>query len=429
MNIQDGTELRSEEVEDILNKVPNWMIRWGNTLIILVILSILILSWVIKYPEVIKSGAVLTTFSPPEKKYTKSNINIKKILQPNGAKVLKNEPIMVLENSGNYKDILFLQSILDTLIIQKVLSFPYSKIKNLTLGPVSDEYAIFENYFIEYELNSKFQPLKKNGQSLNYSLDQMRNRYKDLVSQRKMKIEELSLKKKNIDRYHKLYKNGVVASQEYENKQIEFLAFQSEIKNFDIMISQLKDNINILTNDKRTNDFSERSENLTLYKNTIQSLDNLKNAISDWKTNYLLIANIDGEISYLNQWVPSQLVTQGTLLYTIVPQNNSKYLAELRTPINNSGKIKIGQKVKIDLANFPSTEFGSLYGYITSKSLLPNENGYYYIQVTIPDLITTYNKKIPFNAELEGDAEIITEDLRLIERVYFQFKSLYRNNV
>ena len=33
----DTFELRSEEVQDILTKVPHWMIRWGHVVILLLL--------------------------------------------------------------------------------------------------------------------------------------------------------------------------------------------------------------------------------------------------------------------------------------------------------------------------------------------------------------------------------------------------------
>ena len=37
-NTQD-IEIRSEEVQEILTHVPNWMIRWGNTLLLGLIIA------------------------------------------------------------------------------------------------------------------------------------------------------------------------------------------------------------------------------------------------------------------------------------------------------------------------------------------------------------------------------------------------------
>ena len=44
-------ELRSEEVQDILTRVPHWMIRWGNIVVLLVLFSMMFGAFFIKYPD------------------------------------------------------------------------------------------------------------------------------------------------------------------------------------------------------------------------------------------------------------------------------------------------------------------------------------------------------------------------------------------
>ena len=91
----------------------------------------------------------------------------------------------------------------------------------------------------------------------------------------------------------------------------------------------------------------------------------------------------------------------------------------------NSGKIKIGQNVNIKLENFPETEFGIIRGKVEKISLTADKNGFYIIDVSLPEkLITSYEKEISFKQEMRGSAEIITDDLRLVERVFYQFKEL-----
>ena len=48
-------EIRSDEVQEILSAVPNWMIRWGITLIFGLIIMLVFISWFIKYPDIILS--------------------------------------------------------------------------------------------------------------------------------------------------------------------------------------------------------------------------------------------------------------------------------------------------------------------------------------------------------------------------------------
>ncbi|WP_338418054.1 HlyD family efflux transporter periplasmic adaptor subunit [Pseudotamlana carrageenivorans] len=120
-------------------------------------------------------------------------------------------------------------------------------------------------------------------------------------------------------------------------------------------------------------------------------------------------------------------VNQGNLVFTIIPSENSSFIAKLKTPAKNSGKLKIGQKVNIKIENYPDTEFGILNGTVENISIIPDKDGLYLIDVELPkELITSYNKEIDFKQEMRGSAEIITEDLRLIERFFYQFKEVLK---
>ena len=166
---------------------------------------------------------------------------------------------------------------------------------------------------------------------------------------------------------------------------------------------------------------------MTLLKGVIQSFNQLKKAIRDWEYRYVLQSNIEGKVSFLNVWNTNQTVNQGDLVFTIIPKESSSFVAKLKTPVQNSGKIKTGQGVNIKLLNYPDSEFGVLQGHIKNISLIPNNEGLYVIDVELPKkLITSHKKEIEFRQEMQGIAEIITEDLRLIERFFYQLKDVFK---
>lgn len=69
-----------------------------------------------------------------------------------------------------------------------------------------------------------------------------------------------------------------------------------------------------------------------------------------------------------------------------------------------------------------------LRGTVETISLTPDEEEFYLVEVALPDtLITTYRKKIPFRQEIKARARIITEDLRLMERVFYYSRQLVPN--
>ena len=67
-------------------------------------------------------------------------------------------------------------------------------------------------------------------------------------------------------------------------------------------------------------------------------------------------------------------------------------------------------------------------GIIKSVSLVPNEETYL-VEVTLPNgLVTNYGTKLVFFQEMKGEAEIITEDISLLQRILNPIISLYKKN-
>ncbi|MBQ0734854.1 HlyD family secretion protein [Aquimarina celericrescens] len=425
-NSLNNIDLRSEEVQEVLSQTPNWMIQWGSLLLLILILMVLFLSYLIKYPDVILSESSITTELPPEKVYSKIDEKIEVILVNDGDIVKKNTPLAILKNNANYKDVLFLKSIVDTISLNnKFFSFPSEKLPILFLGDISADYALFENSYSEYLLNKQLQPFSNETVANISSLSELKQRLQSALSQKEINSKELLLQRKDLERLKKIFERGVISEQEFENKKLEILKAERSYAAMSASISQIREAIGTMKKNSKGNLINETKENIKLFKNVIQSFNQLKKSIKNWELLYVLKSNIDGRVTFLNYWSTTQSVSAGDLIFSIIPSKNTRYVGKLQAPSRNSGKIKVGQKVNIKLENYPETEFGVLQGVVNKVSLLPNQDHLYLIDVSLPDkLITSYQKEIDFKQEMKGSAEIITEDLRLIERFFYQFKKI-----
>ncbi|MCB0573427.1 MAG: HlyD family secretion protein, partial [Saprospiraceae bacterium] len=114
-------------------------------------------------------------------------------------------------------------------------------------------------------------------------------------------------------------------------------------------------------------------------------------------------------------------VRQGELILTIVPPQSKAIIGRLSLPVEGSGKVKAGQHVILKLDSYPYHEFGTLKGRVMSKSLVPRDNQYSILisVITTPEntLLTSYGKQIQFEQQLQGNAEIITENRGLFARL------------
>jgi hypothetical protein len=174
-------ELRSEEVQEILTRVPHWMIRWGSVVVLIILVSLFFVSWLIKYPDIVTTQIVITTNIPPEKLIAKVPGKIEAIMVNDKTTVSKNTPLAVIENSANYKDVFLLKSIVDTINIDKN-KFPFDKLRAVQLGEIESFFAVFQKESLADDLNSKLQPYKVESSAQSYEAIQLKERLSLLES-------------------------------------------------------------------------------------------------------------------------------------------------------------------------------------------------------------------------------------------------------
>ncbi|GAA3725262.1 HlyD family efflux transporter periplasmic adaptor subunit [Flavobacterium ginsengisoli] len=424
---EDTFELRSEEVQDILTKVPHWMIRWGTVLIFAIIIMLFFISWFVKYPDVVKTEIVITTNIPPEKIVSKSSGRIEAILVKNKTLVEKNSTLAIIENTANYKDVFLLKGIVDKYDINNTKKeFPFELLKNTQLGEIESAYAAFQKDYQAQELNKDLHPFQVETRAQQSEKIQITERLEILQQQKVINERELELQKNEVARFETLFNKGIISAQEMEVKKLTFLQAQKNYRSLLSSISQLRSSLIDNTKSSQNLQINSTKEEVNLGRNVSQSFYQLKKVIRDWELAYALKSSISGKVTFLQVWNENQTINVGDNVFSIIPDAKNSFIGKVKAPALNSGKIKVGQKVNIRLANYPDREFGVLKGEIKNISLVPDKDGNLLIDVALPKgLKTSYDKQIAFQQEMKGSAEIVTEDLRLIERILYQFKTIF----
>ncbi|WP_298156218.1 HlyD family efflux transporter periplasmic adaptor subunit [Flavobacterium sp.] len=419
-------ELRSEEVQEILTRVPHWLIRSGSVIIFGILAMVFFASWLIEYPDIISTKIVITTNVPPQKLVAKASGRIEAILVADKTVVSKNTPLAVIENAANYKDVFLLKGIVDTFNIDRG-RFPFEKLNAKQFGDLEGPFAAFQKEYIADELNSKLQPYEIDGNAQKMEAIQLKERINLLQAQKAINQSELEIQKSDLERHETLYRKGIIAAQEIEKNRLQFLQEQKNYKSLLSSISSLQSSLNELNRNTQTTKVNERKEIVNLERNVFQAFYQLKKSIKDWQINYVLTSSIDGTVSFLQIWNKNQTVVAGDQVFSIIPSKKDGYIGKVKAEAKNSGKIKIGQAVNIKLDNFPDREFGVIRGKIKAISLTPDKEGNLLIDVSLANgLLTSYNKPITFQQEMTGTADVVTEDLRLIERLLYQFRDVFR---
>ena len=424
--LQDDLKIYSEEVRDVLSAPPKAIFKWGNTILLVFILLLLFLSWFIKYPDIIRAEVLITTQIPPEKLVAKTSGKIQAILIDDKTIVNESTPLAVIENAANYKDVFLLKAITDTISLSNS-KFPFDKLQAVQLGEIENSFAMFQKEYIASELNKQLQPYKVESSAQSFEAKQLRERLQLLEGQKEINQSELQLLKTDVERYEKLFNKGIISAQEIEKQRLVYLQAKKNYKSLLSSISQLKSSINELNRSSKTTVINESTTSINLERSVMQSFYQLKKAIKDWELNYVFRSSIKGTVSFLQIWSENQTINAGENMFSIIPSTEKGYIGKVKAVAQNSGKLQIGQKVNIRLANYPDREFGVIEGKLKTISLTPDKEGNLLLNIELPNgLQTSYKKQINFQQEMTGTADIVTEDLRLLERLLYQFRDIFR---
>lgn len=423
--ILDTIELRSESVQDILTQPPHWMIRWGNTLIFVILLLILLMSYIIKYPEFVPAPIIVTSQNPPEKIEARTSSKIEKIFIKNHQEVKKNDVLMVMQSAANYKDVLELKKLVDSITPNQLLSFPIAQASRFKLGELQGDYNNFAKAFQDEELFIRLQPYAPENIAANQSLSEYRVRIATTKQQKNLEQAKYELTKKNYQRSQELFNQGVISSMELENEKIKYIQAQQNLENITISLSQMEEGISNLNKTKSGTAINTEKDKINYSSQTLQLFEQLRKSLKQWEQTYLIISSTDGMASFQQFFGENQFVKTGEPILSILPANKEKLVGRMSVPTVNSGKIIPGEKVLIKLDNYRFQEYGIVEGKVQNISLIPDDKGNYYVDVVLPKgLKTSYNKNLTFDKELRGNAEIVTQDLRLIERFFYQIRKL-----
>ena len=431
MNEEEKIELRSEEFQEVLGAVPHWILRWGITVLAFVIVILLLGSSIIKYPDVISAQTTLTGSTPPATIVSHASGKIKQLYVSDSQEVKTGDYLAVIDNPANTDDIVRLKHYLEQLNWDNDSS-PLPD-KSLQLGILQQPFSTFYTTLFDYSEYKRllYYPQKK--AISKERIIQYEKQYNSLLNQQRITEEQFIITQRQYHRDSTLNIKGVISDQELETSQNTYLqsmlsseSMRSTLNNMQIQIGQLKESLLDME--------QQETEKLNGLQTQLQSLvSQLKTGIREWELNYMLRASIDGKITFARYWAENQNVSAGEEVFAIVPLSPSMIIGKAMLPVARSGKVKTGQRVNIRLQNFPENEYGILRGIVSNISLVPVQMGemaYYAVEISLPNqLVSTYKKELPYLSNMQGQADIVTEDLSLLERFILPVKRVWTESL
>jgi multidrug resistance efflux pump len=410
-------QLHTDEIHEIISRLPGWISRIGTTIIFGFFLLLFTLTAFIRYPDVIRAPVIITTSPAPVTLVQKINGSLR-LLKSDNEVLKKGDWIAHVVSNTNPSDVAYVE--------QTANGIPGLKeAPALELGDLQPYYTSFIRATHEFTTFQSLGLLKKQVRHFNKQLQSYQDLQKTLVMQIDLARKEVSLSGNQFGRDSTLFKQGVLSAQDFNKSETAHL---NQLRTFRTVESALVSNqIQINTIEKQLTDLEAEAINNSsrLLLNVEQTRRELLTQINKWKESNLLVAPMDGTLVYLKFLENDMFISQGQPLFSILPASEIIF-GRAEIPVKGSGKVVTGQDVNIRLENFPAEQFGMLRGKVTEISALPSEN-VYMAKISLPNAtVTTFNKKLPFKQQLAGETEIITADLTVLERIFYQFRSMIK---
>jgi len=428
----ENIELRSDEFHEIVQQSPRWLIRSGIFLVFAVILLMLAGSYFFRYPDVINADIVVLSENPPAYLAARTTARIDSLVATDHQLVSEGQIIAILESTANLSDALKLKDVLSEMALF-TRSFDTTKVIapdiNLQLGDIQSDYSSFVRLFNEYFTLLRLKLYPKKIKSLKQQVS-MNKIYYDRLWAQKQDIEaDFKITNSQFKRDSLLLLKGVLSDLDIEKSKAALIQ-----KKYSLNVARTKlaetQSSNMKLDQDVVNAEMEYADQMKKAQNAlIESMNNLKSRLAYWEQTYIVCSPIEGKVSFSNFWSKNQQVKKDEIIFSVIPEQESQIIGRISLPLRGAGKVAIGQKVNVRFDNFPYMEYGIVKGQVKSISLVPN-NANYIVEVELPqDLKTNYNIKLNFSQEMKGSAEIITEDLRLLQRLINPVKSLLKHRV
>jgi multidrug resistance efflux pump len=418
-DMRQNDQLLSPEVHELFRYRPHWAIRKGNSIFFLIIFFLLTLTWIIRYPDMIRCSMKVVAINAPKLLIAKTEGKLVRLLVSDGQRVGEGQCLAFLQSTAKHEEVLALRNWiaeieplisaqrLDILLSDTLPGFH-------ELGELQSEYQDFQNTYketLQILSDGYYQQKKK---LLLKDIRYLSAIQTNTHAQERLIQQDYDLQEIEYEANESLAKEKVIAPLELNRDKSKVIGKEQALEQ---IAAQLVNN-EMLSHNKKKEILDLQKFFEDQYQKFYSEFMNLKSKIALWMDQFVVVAPEQGKVLFTSFLQQNELLAAGQELFYIQP-SKSRYYGQVKSSQEGFGKIRIGQKVLIEMDSYPAGEFGFLRGTVTYIADIPTAADSFLIKVDLPEeLITNYKKRIYFRNDLVATAEIITDDRRLFQRFF-----------
>ncbi len=403
---------RSDLVEEVLQSPPNSLIRWGSTWILVILFMLLAISWFVEYPDLVKGKLQVVSDNMAKTVIAKKEGLLEKLNVKDNELVKKGQVLGKVESLADEADVYRLKAWLAN--FEKTKQIGSIPVFN-NLGELQADFQNFANNLGTFSqfagngiINQKIGLLNRDIRQLEEIADNLLLQSENLQKDTKLALEE-------FNNQQRLFQKGIISQNELRAAESKYI---NKKQLADQAASQFNSNA-IQINQKRNELLEIRKNDQDQTINFEQELNKLQTNLENWERTHYLIAPTDGRLMFFKHIQVNQQLSNAEKLFFVVPKKN-EWHGEMAIGQYNIGKVKEGQRVILKFDGFPYQEYGILNGTVSAVSEIPIDS-VYLVKVNLPES-QKMKKEIKLRVGMTADGEIVTEELRLIEKIFYEIR-------
>lgn len=425
------SEKRTEEVQHIIDRMPSRFGFWITAIVLFLFVLFFVFGWIVRYPDIVSGQIIINANAAPVKLVANTYGKLKLGNVKSMGNVKEGEILAYIENATSPDNVAEIELLIkkynpnSDMIIELLKRLP----RNASLGELNVKYYAFLNALQEFVNHQKDRIYDQQDRSLKLILNEQTKAVASAEDRLEMAMNTLSYLRKFYIRDSTLFKSKVISESELDKAQMNLIsskdASQNALNNLVNARQQVQQTESKLQELGITEPEKEKELRIALISTYNDLADNIKN----WEQKYVFRSPYDGKVQFLKFYTENQFVQSGEQVFTVIPKQEFP-LGQVTLPTKGSGKIKSGQEVIVKLDGYPYIEYGYISGRVNTISLTSNVTKIedadietYMVLIDFPkELKTNYDMKLDLKAEAKGSAEIITNDRRLIQRLFDNLK-------
>ncbi|QEM11388.1 HlyD family secretion protein [Mucilaginibacter rubeus] len=418
----------SDDIQDIITAQPAWILRWGLTLFFAILIMILCLSALIRYPDIIRTSLKVDSPNSPEPVVSKVSGKLVKLLVKDNEMVSVGQPLAYMESTADHKEVMtLLQNLKD---IQKKLQLGlllgnsfFFDADRAHFGELQQSYQVFFRDYLSYKSSIEEGFYVKKKMYLGKDLLDIEKQQKQLNSEKVIRQRDFKLAEDEYSIHQKLASEKVETSAELRQQESKYLAKKSPLVQMESAL--VAANTDYLAKQKEILELENQiAEEKAKF---FQSLNSLISQTEDWKSKYVLMALQKGKLTYAGIIQENQVLTPGQEVFYINP-GNENFFGVMPIPQYNLGKVKVGQQVLIKLKSYPFEEYGVVKGKIEYIADVPFKDSIFISKVDFNIRMSSVKRPVHLKQGMKADAEIITQDATILQRLVRNISKIINGN-